>query len=188
MQQPSTSPPWPRLASQLLIEPVDGVCGFGRDGKPEFWLGERDAAGPVHVAFASDDRLTVDAFYEAAMAAGATDNGGARTTGAVPPALLRRIRARPGRQQRRGRLPPADLGQTGEDLNNRIVHFEIPAENPKLLANFDEELFGWKISKAEGVDDWIAQTGEEGEPGIDGAITGREAPEQCDQLRGRAVA
>jgi uncharacterized protein len=63
-------------------------------------------------------------------------------------------------------------------LNNRVVHFEIPAENPKRLANFYEELFGWKISKAEGVDYWIAQTGEEGEPGIDGAITGREAPEQ----------
>ena len=63
-------------------------------------------------------------------------------------------------------------------LNNRVVHFEIPAENPKRLANFYEELFGWKISKAEGVDYWIAQTGEEGELGIDGAITGREAPEQ----------
>jgi predicted enzyme related to lactoylglutathione lyase len=63
-------------------------------------------------------------------------------------------------------------------LNNRVVHFEIPAENPKRLANFYEELFGWKISKAEGVDYWLAQTGEEGEPGIDGAITGREAPEQ----------
>ena len=63
-------------------------------------------------------------------------------------------------------------------MNNRVVHFEIPAENPKRLANFYEELFGWKISKAEGVDYWIAQTGEEGEPGIDGAITGREAPEQ----------
>jgi predicted enzyme related to lactoylglutathione lyase len=63
-------------------------------------------------------------------------------------------------------------------LNNRVVHFEIPAENPKRLANFYEELFGWKISKAEGVDYWLAQTGEEGEPGIDGAITGREVPEQ----------
>ncbi len=63
-------------------------------------------------------------------------------------------------------------------MNNRVVHFEIPAENPKRLANFYEELFGWKISKAEGVDYWLAQTGEEGEPGIDGAITGREAPEQ----------
>jgi catechol 2,3-dioxygenase-like lactoylglutathione lyase family enzyme len=30
---------------------------------------------PVHVAFAGDDRATVDAFYRAALAAGARDNG-----------------------------------------------------------------------------------------------------------------
>ncbi len=29
----------------------------------------------MHVAFAADDRDQVDAFYEAALAAGATDNG-----------------------------------------------------------------------------------------------------------------
>jgi catechol 2,3-dioxygenase-like lactoylglutathione lyase family enzyme len=29
----------------------------------------------VHVAFASEDRATVDAFHEGAMAAGARDNG-----------------------------------------------------------------------------------------------------------------
>jgi predicted enzyme related to lactoylglutathione lyase len=34
-------------------------------------------------------------------------------------------------------------------LNNRVVHFEIPAENPQRLTNFYEELFGWKIEKAE---------------------------------------
>ena len=48
--------------------------------------------------------------------------------------------------------------------------------------NFDEELFGWKIQKAEGFDYWNARTGSEGEPGIDGAITGmnaaRPGPEQ----------
>jgi uncharacterized protein len=63
-------------------------------------------------------------------------------------------------------------------LNNRVVHFEIPAENPQRLTNFYEELFGWKIEKAEGFDYWIAQTGEEGEPGIDGAITGSQGPAQ----------
>lgn len=29
----------------------------------------------MHLAFAADDRAQVDAFYEAAIAAGATDNG-----------------------------------------------------------------------------------------------------------------
>jgi predicted enzyme related to lactoylglutathione lyase len=67
-------------------------------------------------------------------------------------------------------------------MNNRVVHFEIPAENPQRLVNFYEELFGWKIQKFEGADYWLAQTGEEGEPGIDGAIRGMNpetpAPEQ----------
>jgi catechol 2,3-dioxygenase-like lactoylglutathione lyase family enzyme len=35
----------------------------------------RDPVGGGHVAFACGDRSTVDAFYEAAMAAGGKDNG-----------------------------------------------------------------------------------------------------------------
>ena len=35
----------------------------------------RDPVGGAHVAFACDDHATVDAFYEAAMAAGGKDNG-----------------------------------------------------------------------------------------------------------------
>jgi catechol 2,3-dioxygenase-like lactoylglutathione lyase family enzyme len=52
------------------------AAGFGSDGKPYFWIGEEDAVGGhVHVALASPDRRSVDAFYEAAMSAGARDNG-----------------------------------------------------------------------------------------------------------------
>jgi catechol 2,3-dioxygenase-like lactoylglutathione lyase family enzyme len=51
-------------------------AGFGPEGKPMFWVVERDPVGGVtHVAFACDDHATVDAFYEAAIAAGGTDNG-----------------------------------------------------------------------------------------------------------------
>ncbi len=60
-------------------------------------------------------------------------------------------------------------------MNNRVVHFEIPAENPQHLVNFYEELFGWQIRKFEGADYWLAKTGEDGEPGINGAITGVNA-------------
>jgi uncharacterized protein len=63
-------------------------------------------------------------------------------------------------------------------VNNRVVHFEIPAENPKRLSNFYEELFGWKIQEMDGADYWIAITGEDDEPGINGALTGRQGPEQ----------
>jgi catechol 2,3-dioxygenase-like lactoylglutathione lyase family enzyme len=63
----------PLGVSELMSRP--GTAGFGIRGKPEFWLRERELADPVHVAFATD-RATVDAFHAAAIAAGATDNGG----------------------------------------------------------------------------------------------------------------
>lgn len=50
--------------------------GFGASEKPFFWLGEsEDASGPLHIAFAAPNRAGVDAFYEAALKAGGTDNG-----------------------------------------------------------------------------------------------------------------
>ena len=53
----------------------------------------------------------------------------------------------------------------------RVVHFEIPADNPGRAAKFYEEVFGWKIKKWEGpLDYWMITTGEEEEPGINGAI------------------
>jgi catechol 2,3-dioxygenase-like lactoylglutathione lyase family enzyme len=52
------------------------VAGFGRVPKPDFWIAQGAKVTPsVHVAFASDNRKTVDAFYQAAMAAGGKDNG-----------------------------------------------------------------------------------------------------------------
>jgi catechol 2,3-dioxygenase-like lactoylglutathione lyase family enzyme len=51
-------------------------AGFGRDGKPTFWIGTGQAlSGRLHVAFVANDRATVDAFHRAALAAGGTDNG-----------------------------------------------------------------------------------------------------------------
>jgi catechol 2,3-dioxygenase-like lactoylglutathione lyase family enzyme len=60
--------------------------GFGRDGKPSFWIIEAAARGgpeahgnPVdrgsHIAFTAPDRAAVDAFHAAAIAAGGRDNG-----------------------------------------------------------------------------------------------------------------
>ena len=51
-------------------------AGYGVGGKPSFWIGIGGALqGRLHVAFAAPDRASVDAFYAAAMKAGATDNG-----------------------------------------------------------------------------------------------------------------
>jgi uncharacterized protein len=60
----------------------------------------------------------------------------------------------------------------------RVVHFEIPAEDPKRATAFYESVFGWKFSAFGGQDYWLAKTGETGEPGIDGAIMKREDPKQ----------
>jgi catechol 2,3-dioxygenase-like lactoylglutathione lyase family enzyme len=51
-------------------------AGFGPPGRPHFWIGDGKAvAGQVHFAFAARDRAAVRAFYDAALAAGARDNG-----------------------------------------------------------------------------------------------------------------
>jgi catechol 2,3-dioxygenase-like lactoylglutathione lyase family enzyme len=63
------------LGYTVVMEIDDLACGLGTGGKPYFWIGAREQSGPVHVAFASSDRATVDAFYEAAITAGGRDNG-----------------------------------------------------------------------------------------------------------------
>ena len=51
--------------------------GFGRNGKPSFWLeGGARTAPHTHIAFVADSRADVDSFHKAALAAGGQDNGG----------------------------------------------------------------------------------------------------------------
>jgi len=61
------------------------ACGFGRAGKPEFWIGSGPASfhkpehlqiiTPTHVAFSARSKEEVDAFYAAALDAGGRDFG-----------------------------------------------------------------------------------------------------------------
>lgn len=49
------------------------VIGFGRPGRPTFWIGPVSSAEPgreVHIAFEAADRAAVDAFFDAAVLAG----------------------------------------------------------------------------------------------------------------------
>ena len=63
------------LGHKLLMEhPISGG-GFGSGGKPSFWIKQGEPTATVHVAFSSNDRASVDAFYEAAIASGAESNG-----------------------------------------------------------------------------------------------------------------
>ena len=63
------------LGIGVLFEHPTSGTGFGTGGKPGFFLASRTPSGPLHLAFASPDRAGVDAFHQAAIAAGATDNG-----------------------------------------------------------------------------------------------------------------
>ncbi len=68
-----------------IIKEFGQVCGFGRDHKPEFWIGtgptsfqkaeQLKVITPTHVAFTARTRAAVKAFYEAALAAGGKDFG-----------------------------------------------------------------------------------------------------------------
>jgi catechol 2,3-dioxygenase-like lactoylglutathione lyase family enzyme len=52
------------------------AAGFGKDGKPDFWIGgEGGLKGIMHIAIVAENRGAVDAFHRAALAAGAKDNG-----------------------------------------------------------------------------------------------------------------
>ena len=52
------------------------AAGFGANGNPYFWIGgEGGLARQMHIAIAAKDRAMVDAFYKAALASGAKDNG-----------------------------------------------------------------------------------------------------------------
>ena len=62
----------------------------------------------MHIAFQTDGPEAVARFYDAALARRRTRQRPARRA-PVPPRLLRRVRARSGREQRRGGLPrPGD--------------------------------------------------------------------------------
>jgi catechol 2,3-dioxygenase-like lactoylglutathione lyase family enzyme len=68
-----------------LIAEFGEAGGFGKDGKPDFWIGvgpssfqkpeHVETITPQHVAFVAHSRAEVEAFYAAALAAGAKDFG-----------------------------------------------------------------------------------------------------------------
>jgi catechol 2,3-dioxygenase-like lactoylglutathione lyase family enzyme len=72
------------LGIEVIME-FGSFCGFGRDGKPDFWIGQGTTSyqtpehlspiTPVHVSFAARSRAEVDAFHTAALAAGGRDFG-----------------------------------------------------------------------------------------------------------------
>ncbi|MCI0452344.1 MAG: VOC family protein [Candidatus Latescibacteria bacterium] len=63
----------------------------------------------------------------------------------------------------------------------RIVHFEVPADNPERAQKFYAQALGWEFTKFGGdgpVPYWFVKTGATGSPGIDGGLLQRGAPGQ----------
>ncbi len=58
---------------------------------------------------------------------------------------------------------------------NRVIHFEINADEPERAIKFYDTVFGWKTNKWEGeFDYWLVNTGEDADPGINGGIMKRQ--------------
>ena len=65
-------------------------------------------------------------------------------------------------------------------MPNRVVHFEIQADNVQRAKAFYEKTLGWKITQAMKKEDgfmdyWLIMTGETGTPGINGGLYQRPA-------------
>jgi catechol 2,3-dioxygenase-like lactoylglutathione lyase family enzyme len=50
-------------------------AGFNDGKNTDFWIGKEDTVTPSHLAFEAKSREEVEAFHEAALAAGGKDNG-----------------------------------------------------------------------------------------------------------------
>ena len=60
---------------------------------------------------------------------------------------------------------------------NRVVHFEIHADEPDRAVQFYTAVFNWQFNKFEGGwDYWLIKTGEPTDPGIDGGLLRRQCP------------
>ena len=103
------------LVGYRVVYEEEGSVAYYADAHGlDFGIGRRDPVGGAHVAFGVEDRATVDRFHEVSLAAGGTDNGPPGIRERYRPDVLRRVRARSRRQQRRGRVPRGAVIGEGE--------------------------------------------------------------------------
>ena len=69
-------------------------------------------------------------------------------------------------------------------VDNTIVHFDIPAENPEKLKKFYSKLFNWLIYRCPGPTEYymietvpVDETGAPVRPGVNGGMTKKDHPE-----------
>ena len=60
--------------------------------------------------------------------------------------------------------------------SHKIIHFEIPAKNPKKSMDFYTKALGWEFTQWEGpIPYWFTKGGPKSRPGIEGAIAKKES-------------
>jgi len=56
----------------------------------------------------------------------------------------------------------------------RIIHFDVPADDPKRAQKFYQDVFGWKFDKWNGpMEYWMVKTGDDKQLGINGGLAKR---------------
>jgi len=66
---------------------------------------------------------------------------------------------------------------------SRIIHFEVPADNPERAQKFYAQALGWEFTQFGGpMEYWLVKTGPNGAPGIDGGLMKREQKGQSPTL------
>lgn len=61
---------------------------------------------------------------------------------------------------------------------SRVVHFEIPSGDPNKAIEFYRNVFGWQFKQFGTEEYWLANTGADNTPGINGALMKRRDPNQ----------
>jgi len=64
----------------------------------------------------------------------------------------------------------------------KVVHFEIPVDDPQRAVAFYRDAFGWEINSFGGQQYWLVRAGEDDEPGANGALVSRGAVHQSPVL------
>jgi predicted enzyme related to lactoylglutathione lyase/effector-binding domain-containing protein len=75
---------------------------------------------------------------------------------------------------------PVEAVLEEEGPSSRVIHFDIPADDPARAAAFYAGALGWKIEQWEDVDYWLCYTGTG--DGIDGAIYKRSHPREAIKI------
>ena len=64
----------------------------------------------------------------------------------------------------------------------KIVHFEIPVDDPDRATSFYRDAFGWELAGFGDMAYWLVTAGPDDEPGANGALIGRGDVHQAPVL------